>query len=314
MRLRRPQPARFRAMVLARYASTCLLLAHMTRSQRLSNSFARSTSSIGQIRARFPTSGVRPEPGAVHLRVGGQFEQRVSNQADGDVSLTSYMRLPTSQYVCLELPLGAKMQPVSGSRFLLKVPPIKFFNIEVMPVVYTTVLQNESAVVVHSNEVRLAGSPFVESLNGCYDIDARAELTWRDNPDDKAITCTTDLKFWVESPPPFKYFPNSLLKRTGEIAIKIALDQLDRAFSKGLGQDFEKWAISSAYRQQRAEASVCQAPEALLEAFDSKSAFIELTRIPASVLLALIVGSGVAYSVLRRCRRVDSAAEQSLLA
>merc|ERR1712093_149558 len=161
------------------------------------------------------------------------------------------MRLPGDQYVSLDLPLGARLDHVGGNRFLLTVPPLKFFDLEVGPFVFATVEQTDSAVRIESKEVVLKGSPFVESLNGCFDFVVRTQFAWQDDPSDKAITSTSKIEVWVNPPPPFKYLPRQLLESVGNAGMQFSLGQIERVFLQSLGKDYEKWALSSSYRQQR---------------------------------------------------------------
>merc|ERR1712232_755089 len=89
----------------------------------------------------------RVKPGDVYLHVDAKFDRRVSEKVDAGTSLTSYMTLPPEQYVCLSLPMGAQLERVGNNRFSLKVPPMKFFSIEVFPFAYATVWQNDTMVV-----------------------------------------------------------------------------------------------------------------------------------------------------------------------
>merc|ERR1719171_825470 len=212
---------------------------------------------------RLPTTIVRSSKDArfdskfkdVYVHAESSYQQTVSTTADKGVSLTNYMRLPVEQYMCIDIPLGGKPKlqrvgEVDGG-FRLTVPPLKIFDLEVFPIVEATVSQTDSSVVIESYKVTLGGSQFVQSLNGIFEMKVKAELTYKDTPYDKVIFGNSDIKMWVNSPPPFNLMPKEIQETTGNVAMQLSLDQLQMAFLKSLGQDYERWVTSDAYRQQR---------------------------------------------------------------
>lgn len=279
------------------------------------NTFAR-------IRTRVPTmiSSATSKTEATYIQVASRREQRVSNSMDEGVSLTNYMRLPIEQYVCVDMPLAAKLERIQGNRFSLTVPPIKIFSLELLPTMYAKVLQTNSTVVIESEELILAGTRFVESLNGYFDFKARSEFTWTDRPEEKEIVSKSHVEIWADPPAPFRYFPQSLLEGTGNFVMQLAVDQVQGAFLRALGKDFEKWALSDSYRWQRsstarldmggpeapaeADSDAAQATEA--QAIASPRQFLVQILLPVSPntriltvsLMGFILGCSIAVAVL----------------
>jgi hypothetical protein len=189
------------------------------------------------------------------VKVKSNFEAATELEHDDGCSLQDYMRLPVDQYVCIKMPLNAELKRIDESFFNLTVPPVTFFNLQVSPTVQCVVSQTEDAVVIQSNSVHLSGSPYVESLNGCYKIRIQTIFNWKDSPAYKGILSRSEIDVDVDPPPPFKYFGKRVLETTGTLAMTIALRQIENAFVTNLGADFARWARNPDYRRARASAS-----------------------------------------------------------
>jgi hypothetical protein len=185
--------------------------------------------------------------------------QKVSNNADPGVSLTKYMRLPVDQYVCVKIPLSAKLERKADNTFELTVPDLTFFNLKVSPLVIAEVSQTETSVIIESSQVFLRGSPYVESLNGCYEIRVRTEFGWEDGAScgPNVIISKSKIKVAVNPPSPFKYLPHSALEATGMAVMQFALKQIESAFLRALAKDYENWALDGNYRISRACEDMC---------------------------------------------------------
>lgn len=228
----------------------CLLFISVQMLQALYGSNVR-------IASRSPTvmAGTNLKKPDLVINALSQEQQRVSNtRADEGASLTNYMRLPVEQYVTLDIPMSARfnLERIPGNRFLLSVPPMKFFDVEVNPLVYATVDHTDSAVVIASDEVKLAGSDFVKSLNGLFSTKFRSELSWRDRPNDKVIMAKAEIEMGLNPPPPFNLIPRELQENTANLVFKVTLDQGLMLFLRALADDYKKWATSQPYREQRA--------------------------------------------------------------
>eukprot|EP00746_Dinoflagellata_sp_MGD_P132408 gnl/MRDRNA2_/MRDRNA2_66125_c0_seq2.p1 gnl/MRDRNA2_/MRDRNA2_66125_c0~~gnl/MRDRNA2_/MRDRNA2_66125_c0_seq2.p1 ORF type:complete len:318 (-),score=43.55 gnl/MRDRNA2_/MRDRNA2_66125_c0_seq2:261-1151(-) len=248
--------------------------------------------------------------GYPYVYVNSDHQQRVSSITDKEGSLTKYMTLPVEQYVCLDMPLQAQLKRIQGSEFLLTVPAIKFFDTEVNPIVKATVTVTDSAVVIESTDVKITGSPLVDSLNGCFDMQIVVQLSWVDRPSSAFIRSQSDIKMWVNPPPPFNMVPREVTENTGNLAMKIALDQLEIAFLQSLGKDFERWACSDSYRQQR----VAMMKE--MNGFPSSELAAHRVHglsIRAFILPGLFIGSGVTFVVLFICHDISLLHREPLL-
>ena len=68
----------------------------------------------------------------------------------------------------------------------------------------------------------------------------------------QAILSQSDIYVEVDPPAPFKYISNFVLERTGNLALSIALKQIENAFVQSLSRDYQRWASDPAYRKVRA--------------------------------------------------------------
>jgi len=192
------------------------------------------------------------------IDVSSSFEHECSLVRDHEVSLDDYMQLPVEQYVCIKMPLDATLERMHTTIFNLTVPPVKFFNLEVSPMLVCEVTQDKNSVVIRSNSCTLRGSPYVEGLNGCYDMNIETRFRWMDAPEKKSIQSSSRILVEVDPPPPFKYFPKKVLTSTGHLAMSIALKQIENAFVQSLAKDYERWATDEEYRARRAESAKSQ--------------------------------------------------------
>ena len=189
----------------------------------------QSNNSIQVIRPEQPSSPLRP-----------------------DISLESYMTLPVEQYVLVPMPLNAKLSR-QDDEFLLIVPPMNFFNLQVQPIVTASVILEPNQVVISSKKCRL-NSPTGESsyiekvrLNDRFQFYASCTLSW----DTENIFASTKIKVDVDPPRPFDKLPRKLLETTGNTAMRLSMNYIIRSFLKGLSQDFYRWSEDEEYREQR---------------------------------------------------------------
>ncbi len=197
------------------------------------------------------------------VRVKSNFEAQTSMENDQGFGLKEYMRLPVEQYVCIKMPLDADLTREKDDLFVLTVPPVTFFNLEVSPTVYCKVYQTSDAVVIESDRVELGGSPYVKGLNGCFKIKIETIFNWIDRIDYKAILSRSKIDVDVDPPPPFKFFGKRVLETTGNLAMTIALRTIENAFVTNLGNDYARWAVDSGYRDTRADGA-CEVPSDVL--------------------------------------------------
>ena len=188
------------------------------------------------------------------VRVSSDFEVDCKMDADNGVSLTDYMRLPVDQYVCIDMPLNATLQRMGSSDstvFNLTVPPVTFFQLSVSPMLFCHVTQSEESVRIQSSSCILRGSPYVESLNGCFEININTVFSWVDTEEKRSLCSKSDIFVQVDPPRPFKYFGKTILEATGSLAMSIALNQIENAFVKSLVKDYERWVTDAEYRVSR---------------------------------------------------------------
>jgi hypothetical protein len=187
-----------------------------------------------------------------YINVESSFEAKCNTRADEGVSLNDYMKLPVDQYICIQMPLNATLERLQNNQFNLTVPPVRFFHLDVSPMLICEVTQNDNSVKISSETCILRGSKYVESLNGCYHIKVVTQFQWIDSRYRKAIQSKSKIFVEVDPPKPFKYFGKTILEKTGTLAMSIALRQIENAFVQSLARDYEKWANDENYRLQRA--------------------------------------------------------------
>lgn len=210
---------------------------------------------------RIEMSQVRPP-----LRYGSRFNHivqvssassvRCSLNADTGITLTTYMQLPSSQYVCIPLPARATLEKVPGpssDEFLLKMPQIQFFDLKALPKVYCNVKTEEDQVTISSTKCTLGGSYAAERLNECYKFNVVTKFRWMDTPYDRRILSTSDILVYVDPPIPFSLLPQRVLETTGNYVMKQALDFIEQSFITSLANDYQRWAVDPVYRLKRGE-------------------------------------------------------------
>lgn len=187
------------------------------------------------------------------VKASSKYKTETVFQHDMGASLTSYMRLPVDQYVCIDMPLNSTLRRTENEEFELVVPPVTIFKLSVSPTVYCQVKQTPDQVLITSNRVYLGGSDYVRTLNGCYNIQIKSVFGFRDTEDERVITSESVIDVQVDPPKPFSYLPRRVLQSTGNLAMNIALRQIENAFINSLAKDYSRWATDEAYRDARAQ-------------------------------------------------------------
>ena len=93
----------------------------------------------------------------------------------------------------------------------------------------------------------------MRTLNGCYNIQIKSVFGFRDTEDERVITSESVIDVQVDPPKPFSYLPRRVLQSTGNLAMNIALRQIENAFINSLAKDYSRWATDEAYRDARAQ-------------------------------------------------------------
>jgi len=171
------------------------------------------------------------------VRVSSDFEVDCKMDADNGVSLTDYMRLPVDQYVCIDMPLNATLQRMGGSdstMFNLTVPPKTFFQLSVSPMLFCYVTQSEESVRIQSSSCILRGSPYMESLNGCFEININTVFSCVDTEEKRSLRSKSDIFVQVDPPRLFKYFGKTILEATGSLATESDRECIRQVAREGL--------------------------------------------------------------------------------
>lgn len=189
----------------------------------------------------------------VALRTSDRIVVPVTAQHDTYCSLQAYMRLPVSQYVLMDVPLGGSLKRVGEDIFDVIVPHVRFFDLWVQPRVRCKVrlLNSPERVDIRCVQCILDGSPGVKQLrlDDHVEFDVHTCFTPQQGP--PAIQSESHINVLVDPPGPFRYLPDFILKSVGEAALKASLSTLQRVFINSLGRDYAKWASDSVYREER---------------------------------------------------------------
>eukprot|EP00977_Amphora_coffeiformis_P011839 scaffold2903_cov170-Amphora_coffeaeformis.AAC.16 len=215
-------------------------------------------------------------------------KQEEDRQHKHKTSLNTYMTLPVEQYVLVPMPLNSKLSRVESknheNEFLLQVPPIQFWSLQVQPLVTAQVVLDPDRVRITSNQCRLQSpeESYIERvrLNERFNFSVSCTLTWEDDDEEeeveekeeydnsrqqqydeekitgkRMIYAETQIHVNVDPPRPFHRIPKSALEAAGSAAMKVSMNYLIRSFLRGLVQDYHKWASDPTYRTQRASLS-----------------------------------------------------------
>lgn len=193
---------------------------------------------------------------ATHIHVESQYESACTTNYDKDATLTRYMMLPVEHFVFVEMPMQSTLNKNEGEEtFTLTTPPIRFFQLDVSPVILCKIFRQGDSVVIQSVKCLLKGGPTVDKLNGCFNIDVCTTLTWTDTDSKKTIQSRSKIDAVIDPPAPFKYLGATVLQKSGTMAMNLAVKQIENAFVGSLTKDYEQWATSNAFRHER-DASV----------------------------------------------------------
>eukprot|EP00884_Botryococcus_braunii_P001743 jgi/Botrbrau1/1156/Bobra.0162s0045.2 len=166
------------------------------------------------------------------------------------------MRLPVSQYVLIDVPLGGSLARVSHDLFDVVVAPVRFFDLWVQPHVRCRVrlLEQPTGVDIRCVECIIKGSPRVEALRLMDRVDF--DVTTLFSPEalpggSFGIRSESKVRVLVDPPPPFSFLPDQVLEATGKAVVHAALAALQSTFIRSLARDYGRWATDEKYRKQR---------------------------------------------------------------
>eukprot|EP00966_Prymnesium_polylepis_P175229 4055064-Prymnesium_polylepis.1 len=69
----------------------------------------------------------------------------------------------------------------------------------------------------------------------------------------REIRSETCIEVDVDPPGPFAFVPRRLLEATGNAVMSFAMARLQVAFIRSLADDYGRWAVDEAYRNERME-------------------------------------------------------------
>ncbi|KAK9845221.1 hypothetical protein WJX81_000443 [Elliptochloris bilobata] len=165
------------------------------------------------------------------------------------------MRLPVSQFVLIEVPLGGELCRVGYDLFDVVVAPLSLFDLWVQPHVRCCVRQlaDPECVDIQCVDFQLRSSPAVQRLrlNERVRFAVTTRFSCEGPPGAEGIRSTTHLQAEVAPPVPFSYLPDGVLTSVGEAAVHAALANLQGTFVRSLARDYARWATNAGYRAER---------------------------------------------------------------
>ena len=196
--------------------------------------------------------------GPTKISVESEYESECNFKNDKDATLTRYMMLPVEHLVFIDMPRQSSLVKHDGEDFFtLTTPAIRFFQIDVSPIILCKLQRLGESIVIRSEKCELKGGTMVDKLNGCFNIDVCTTLTWTDTAAKKAIHSKSRIEAVIDPPAPFKYLGSSVLHKSGTMGMSLALKQIENAFVGSLTKDFEKWTSNTAFRSAR-DANIIQ--------------------------------------------------------
>ncbi|KAK9904246.1 hypothetical protein WJX75_007647 [Coccomyxa subellipsoidea] len=193
----------------------------------------------------------------VNLKTIDRVIVPVTTIHDVGQTLEAYFRLPVSQYVLLEVPLGGSLKRVADDVFEVVVSPVRFFDIWVQPRVrcIVRVLDMPLRVDIQCVECILEGSPAVSQLQlqDRVTFDVHTCFKCQQGTDSPAILSESEISATVEPPGPFAFVPDVVLQAVGNAGLHVSLSTLQRVFIRSLAKDYARWATDARYRKERVQ-------------------------------------------------------------
>ncbi|KXZ55593.1 hypothetical protein GPECTOR_2g1143 [Gonium pectorale] len=253
--------------------------------RQLSRVVCTATPRLASIPRRAKTKEELRDP--AHIGASGSATSRFQI-LPGYESLQSYMLLPVEQYFVLD---PKQIAHLGGNRFVLTVPRINLFNLWLEAVVEVSVTAHPASyggssprVVLQAENCRISGSEAVESLrlDQRFALRFTTELTWSTGPADATpaagsgaaaaaagqgpasvaeaaqageIRASSQLDVWSEVVPPFHLLPREVLVGSCNGVLRGLVGSLLPVFVRMLAQDYQRWAVDPAYREERAARS-----------------------------------------------------------
>mmetsp|Transcript_20998 Transcript_20998/g.46051 ORF Transcript_20998/g.46051 Transcript_20998/m.46051 type:complete len:297 (+) Transcript_20998:203-1093(+) len=195
----------------------------------------------------------------VQARVFDEVEVPVSIDRDEGAELNAYMTLPVSQFALVEMPLGGKLERLDEDLFAVYVPRVAVFDFFVEPRLECYVTHETDpvrSVKIVSRSCEVDGSPFVKSLNRCFDFHVETTFTWTSADDEDsfeapAIVSTSIIDCLFDPPPPLSLLGKSVLEAAANAIFSTTLTSLQRTFIQNVSKDYNRWAKDSQYRTTR---------------------------------------------------------------
>ncbi|GJP38883.1 hypothetical protein CLOM_g23291 [Closterium sp. NIES-68] len=163
--------------------------------------------------------------------------------------LAEYMTLPASQYSVLD---AERIERVDGSTFRCYAHRVKFFTVEVCPVLLVRVDEEADGCTIRLLSATLDGSPIVKEQNKKFRASMVNRVRWApdpSSPSSRLIMSHTTLQSSVEVPTAFRVIPRDVIESAGNKLLEQILKVAVPRFLDQLKKDYAAWAAGDTSRK-----------------------------------------------------------------
>ncbi|KAL5709729.1 hypothetical protein ACHQM5_020385 [Ranunculus cassubicifolius] len=165
-----------------------------------------------------------------------------------DRPLIEYMSLPASQYSVLD---AERIERVDENTFRCYLYTIKFFAIQVCPVLLVRVEEQPNGCCIRLLSCKLEGSPMVVAQNEKFSASMVNQISCSSELSNsmQQLTSDTVIEVTIEIPFAFRLIPVEAIESTGRQVLDQTLKIILPRFMEQLRKDYQAWATGDASRQ-----------------------------------------------------------------
>jgi len=191
------------------------------------------------------------EEGLTYEETGRQVKFLASRECTSSVkkpgpeskrTLRRYLALPPEMYSLLDG--STNLKRLSETEFVAEVDPISFLGNTIIPKLFATVVVDDFPSGVASISVtkcELGGGRLANFANGQFELECTNRV-FAVGDDVLGVKCTIDINAKV--PKEGRWLPLVVLRKSGNLVMRGALNLMLPRFLKSLVEDYENWSIS----------------------------------------------------------------------
>jgi hypothetical protein len=171
------------------------------------------------------------------------------------IPIHHYLRQPQRLVTAISDP--RLMEPLSESRFRLKMRPLNFLELyHFQPTVVLKVwAQANGSVYLNSESCEMRG---IDYINNRFFLNVKGKLSPHQKNGQTYLQGQANLEVKVQLPPPLWLTPTPLLEVTGNRLLKSVLLRIKQKLLSQLLQDYRHWANSNSSQQAIGEKSLSE--------------------------------------------------------